>query len=193
MPRGLRHHDRKKASCPRCHGELVEVVGNQTVLVRGIEKVQAPRQRLEQLFMDIVEQARQEQVVTYGAQHGGTTAAFLKGEPADGEALIASLVREQPEPAAARVRPIEVERDGQRPVTPREDVLEKLVTTEQQLFQHAASLPDAKSKVASWLPPGPTAIADYPTVLLSGNWLSQEQVSAAIEFARFMRKPEQLA
>ena len=68
-----------------------------------------------------------------------------------------------------------------------------VVTTEQQLFQRAASLPDAKNTVASWLPPGPTAIADYPTALLSGNWLSQEQVSAASEFARFMRKPEQLA
>jgi hypothetical protein len=68
-----------------------------------------------------------------------------------------------------------------------------VVTTEQQLVQRAASLPDAKNKVTSWLPPGPTAIADFPTVLLSGNWLSQEQVSAASEFARFMRKPEQLA
>jgi hypothetical protein len=68
-----------------------------------------------------------------------------------------------------------------------------VVTTEQQLFQRAATLSDAKNKVTSWLPPGPTAIADYPTALLSGNWLSQEQVSAASEFARFMRKPEQLA
>jgi hypothetical protein len=67
-----------------------------------------------------------------------------------------------------------------------------VVTTEQQLFQRGTSLPDAKNVVASWLPPGPTAMADYPTVLLSGNWLSQEQVSAASEFARFMRKPEQL-
>jgi hypothetical protein len=68
-----------------------------------------------------------------------------------------------------------------------------VVTTEQQLFQKAASMPDAKNKLASWLPPGPTALADYPTVLLSGNWLSQEQASAASEFARFMRKSEQLA
>jgi Bacterial extracellular solute-binding protein/von Willebrand factor type A domain len=68
-----------------------------------------------------------------------------------------------------------------------------VVTTEQQVFQRAASLSDAKSKLAMWLPPGPTATADYPTVLLSGNWLSQEQVSAASEFARFMRKPEHLA
>jgi hypothetical protein len=68
-----------------------------------------------------------------------------------------------------------------------------VVTTEQQLYQRGTSLSDAKNVVASWLPPGPTAMADYPTVLLSGNWLSQEQVTAASEFARFLRKPDQLA
>jgi hypothetical protein len=67
-----------------------------------------------------------------------------------------------------------------------------VVTTEQQLYQRATSLPDAKSIVSSWLPPGPTATADYPTVLLKGNWLSQEQVTAASEFSRFLRKPDQL-
>ena len=68
-----------------------------------------------------------------------------------------------------------------------------VVTTEQQLFHRAASIPDAKNAVASWLPPGPTALADYPTVLLSGNGVSSDQASAASEFARFMRRPEQLA
>ncbi len=67
-----------------------------------------------------------------------------------------------------------------------------VVTTEQQLYQRGTSLPDAKNVVASWLPPGPTAMADYPTVLLNGTWLSQEQVTAASEFSRFLRKPEQL-
>ncbi len=67
-----------------------------------------------------------------------------------------------------------------------------VVTTEQQLYERTASLPEAKNTVASWLPPGPTATADYPTVLLSGEWLSQEQVTAASEFARFMREPEQV-
>jgi len=67
-----------------------------------------------------------------------------------------------------------------------------VVTTEQQLFGRA-SAPDAKNSVAEWLPSGPTAVADYPTVLLAGTWLSSEQVSAASEFARFMRKPEQLS
>ncbi len=68
-----------------------------------------------------------------------------------------------------------------------------VVTTEQQLYQRGTSLPDAKNVVASWLPPGPTAVADYPTVLLKGTWLSQEQITAASEFSRFLRKPEQLA
>jgi hypothetical protein len=68
-----------------------------------------------------------------------------------------------------------------------------VVTTEQQLFQRGTSLDDAKNAVASWLPPGPVAMADYPTALLAGDWLSQDQVAAASEFARFMRKPDQLA
>lgn len=67
-----------------------------------------------------------------------------------------------------------------------------VATTEQRLFQRASSLPDAKSTLAAWLPPGPTAMADFPTVLLDGDWLTQEQITAASEFARFMRKPEQL-
>ncbi len=67
-----------------------------------------------------------------------------------------------------------------------------VVTTEQQLFQRGQS-GDAAGTLSSWLPPGPAAVADYPTVLLSGSWLSQEQVTAASAFARFMHKPDQLA
>nr|WP_204807363.1 substrate-binding domain-containing protein [Mycobacterium riyadhense] len=68
-----------------------------------------------------------------------------------------------------------------------------VITTEQQLFQRGQSISDAKNKLGSWLPPGPVALADYPTVLLSGSWLSQEQTTAASAFARYMHKPEQLA
>lgn len=67
-----------------------------------------------------------------------------------------------------------------------------VVATEQQIYQRGSALPDAKRTLASWLPPGPTALADYPTVVISGNWLSQEQISAASEFERFLRKPEAL-
>ncbi|MEE6177440.1 substrate-binding domain-containing protein [Mycobacterium sp. 050134] len=68
-----------------------------------------------------------------------------------------------------------------------------VITTEQQVFERGQSLSDAKATLGSWLPPGPVPVADYPTVLLSGKWLTQEQTSAASEFARFMHKPEQLA
>lgn len=67
-----------------------------------------------------------------------------------------------------------------------------VATTEQQLFTRAATLNDAKGDLAGWLPPGPTAVADYPTVLLAGDWLSQEQTTAASEFSRTLRKPDQL-
>jgi Bacterial extracellular solute-binding protein len=71
--------------------------------------------------------------------------------------------------------------------------LHAVITTEQQLFQRGQSLSDAKGKLGFWLPPGPVALADYPTVLLNGSWLSQEQTTAASAFARYMHKPEQLA
>lgn len=68
-----------------------------------------------------------------------------------------------------------------------------VLTTEQQLFTRGQSLSDPGKQLSFWLPPGPSAVADYPTVLLAGSWLSSEQVSAASEFARFCRKPDQLA
>lgn len=67
-----------------------------------------------------------------------------------------------------------------------------VATTEQRLFQRADTMSDAAQKLASWTPPGPAAVADFPAVLLSGDWLSKEEVTAASEFDRFMRKPEQL-
>ena len=45
----------------------------------AIERVEAPRQSLENLFLDIVERARAEQLANSGAQSGGTIASFLQG------------------------------------------------------------------------------------------------------------------
>ncbi|MGI9124413.1 MAG: hypothetical protein ACR2JM_06640 [Mycobacterium sp.] len=64
--------------------------------------------------------------------------------------------------------------------------------TEQQLFARSSASPDSAGAVASWIPSGLAAVADYPTALLSGPWLAEEQVDAASEFARFMRKSDQL-
>ena len=76
---------------------------------------------------------------------------------------------------------------------PAEAPVHAVAMTEQQVVARAASLPDAKSTLASWLPPGPVATADYPTVLLAGDWLEREQVSAASQFARFMREPDRMS
>lgn len=79
------------------------------------------------------------------------------------------------------------------PGLPAASPVHAVAMTEQQLFARAAGLPDAAGTVAGWRPTGPVPVADYPTVLLSGPWLAEEQVAAASEFARFMRKPEQAA
>ncbi len=79
-----------------------------------------------------------------------------------------------------------------KPGDPATAPVHAVAVTEQQLFERGQSLPHAKSALSSWLPPGPAAVADYPTVLLSGSWLSQEQVTAANGFARFLHKPDQL-
>jgi hypothetical protein len=78
------------------------------------------------------------------------------------------------------------------PTDPAAAPVHAVAMIEQQLFTRAASVPDATNTVAEWIPAGPVALADFPTVLLAGPWLSDEQVSAASEFARFMGKPEQL-
>jgi len=68
-----------------------------------------------------------------------------------------------------------------------------VITTEQQLYQRSTKVANAKDVLGSWLPPGPAVLADYPTALLSGPWLSEEQVTAGSEFAQFLHKPAQLA
>ncbi|OCB31613.1 hypothetical protein A5675_26005 [Mycobacterium malmoense] len=109
-------------------------------------------------------------------QGTGAVRALLSGQPKLADNSLTEAMNALLKPGDAATAPVHA-----------------VVTTEQQLFQRGQSLPDAKSALASWLPPGPVPVADYPTVLLSGSWLTQEQTSAASEFDRFMRKPDQLA
>lgn len=129
---------------------------------------------------------------SYLAGEAVAAATAPEGEPATaGVSAVNSLVSLQPDlPDDMASTAMDALTNAADPATA---PVHAVVTTEQQLHQHAESQPDGRRTVDSWLPPGPTATADYPTVLLSGDWLSQQQVSAASEFARFMRKPEQLA
>ena len=84
---------------------------------RGVSRVSRPRQSLEELFLDIVDKAKAEQLGTSGAMSGGQTAAFLKGEAPAGESLIESLVKASDAPPPPWKRPRRpTPRPGARPL-----------------------------------------------------------------------------
>jgi ABC-2 type transport system ATP-binding protein len=87
--------------------EVDRVIRTRTAGGKSVLRVTKPRQRLEELFLDIVEKAKAEQLATSGATHGGETASFLKGE--EGGALIDRLVSAsdavKQEPAAPAAAP----------------------------------------------------------------------------------------
>ncbi len=93
---------------------------------KSVVRVAKPRQKLEDLFVQIVDEARAQAAETSGAQHGGKTAAFLEGEH-DGTAVIDSLL------AAGRdAEPIAANREAEQPAAtgPDRNVLEELLTPE---------------------------------------------------------------
>ncbi len=129
-----------------------------------VERIAAPRQRLEDLFVRIVEDARKERAETSGAQAGGATAAFLRGEDAEGARLIGDLVAtaDAPAPAPSQAPPPPV---AARP-EPARDVLRELTETPAPptgVRGPAAPKPDADSASAPAAPapaepaPGPAA------------------------------------
>ena len=69
----------------------------------AIEQVESPKQRLEDLFLDIVEQARKERIATSGATEGGETAAFLRSEKQSGDDLVDHLQNTKDAKAVGRV------------------------------------------------------------------------------------------
>jgi len=85
----------------------------------GIERVHKGRQKLEDLFIDIVQRARQEQVETSGARDEGATAEFLRADAAEGEDLIEALTNDRVESATPNV----VETDTASARTDEEDAV----------------------------------------------------------------------
>lgn len=134
---------------------------------------------------------------------GNSDAAYLAGEavaaasappgaPAtQGTAAMRSMLNGQPKLADSSL--VEAMNVLLKPSDVATAPVHAVISTEQQLYQRGESVTDAKNTLASWMLSGPAPVADYPTVLLSGSWLSSEQTSAASEFTHYMRKPEQLA
>lgn len=137
--------------------ELLRARAGQAVL-----RVSKPRQRLEDLFVDIVESARTGRLATGGALSGGQTAAFLKAEDApepEGEAVIEQLVAPEPAPvpapSASSATPA-----ASDPKPAEDDVIDDLMRAyEEKPAAPAQPLPDAPagaddSIISSLLDPG---------------------------------------
>ncbi len=142
---------------------------------KGIDRVDSPRQRLEQFFMDLVEKARAERIETSGVVHGGPTASFLRAAaPEGGEALIESLTRPAEERAGGRE--VEARPAGRAPgaepvpeVEPREDVLAGLLGKRGAGAEEAGAGPPAA-------PPAPPRDVDESVIegLLGGKAPDEE-------------------
>ncbi|NBB94198.1 MAG: ATP-binding cassette domain-containing protein [Planctomycetes bacterium] len=106
---------------------LEEVRRVLTARGRGVRDVSYPRDRLENLFLNIVEEARQQRVSHGGAIAGGQVAEFLTGAGEEGRDIIESLVggeNETPEPIEAE--------QAEAPVEETRDVDESILTGLQQ-------------------------------------------------------------
>ncbi|MBN8644313.1 MAG: ABC transporter ATP-binding protein [Planctomycetes bacterium] len=103
---------------PQTIGEINGVLERHA---RSHARVSRPRQRLEDLFIGLVEKAQSDRVATSGAQHGGRTASFLEGE-AGGAALIENLVEANQQPAMPADRP----REAMKPAGPDQSLLSSL-------------------------------------------------------------------
>ena len=94
--------------------EIDELIRRRTGGTKAVQRVSHPRQKLEELFLQIVEDAQAERLETAGATHGGTTAEFLRADGdseagPEGAQLISDLVREEPEPEPEEAQKAESE------------------------------------------------------------------------------------
>lgn len=126
----------------------------------AIDRVSRPRQKLEDLFIDIVEKAQAERLATAGAQHGGETAAFLRGEEAGGQALIDNLLKVESAVQAPETQPEKRPQAG-----PNQDVLKDLLNKSDS----APAAPSTPARAAA--PTAPTKDVDRGVIgsLLDGD------------------------
>ncbi|MEO9328851.1 hypothetical protein [Gordonia aurantiaca] len=99
--------------------------------------------------------------------------AMLQGAPVSPDGTpqgAATVIADAPDPARASIHVVPI--------------------TEQRLYQMTRS--DTESRLAELVPGGPTPIADYPVIRLSGEQVSDVATDAVSEFISFASEPEQL-
>jgi ABC-2 type transport system ATP-binding protein len=86
--------------------QIDELIRRRSGGAKAVLRVSRPRQRLEELFLDIVERAKAERLETSGATHGGQTASFLRAGPEEGDELIERLVQDREQAPAPIPEPV---------------------------------------------------------------------------------------
>jgi ABC-2 type transport system ATP-binding protein len=125
--------------------EIDQIIRARSGGEKSVVRVSRPRQKLEELFLNIVEKARAERIETSGAQAGGPTASFLRGDDAEPDSLIERLVRSEDERVAEIDAPAEQSLVAV-PAGPDSGLITSLVTDE------AAEVAEAESRRAAAAP-----------------------------------------
>jgi ABC-2 type transport system ATP-binding protein len=113
---------------------------------KQVERVSAPRQKLEDLFIDIVKSAQAERLATSGATHAGATAAFLVEGSPQGRDLIESLTRRAAEPPVPPAeRPMATEsREPEEPHAPA--IIDQLIAGPESFASPPETPPERRDK-----------------------------------------------
>ncbi len=142
--------------------EIDELIRRRSGGEKSIRTVSAPRQKLEQLFLGIVEKAQSEKASTSGAMHGGQTASFLRDERQDhqeGEALIDSLLTDSDDiadatSAANASDDTDVKPDAQVSSKPGrvDSVIDSLLTSDEEVAGHTPASKDHSDRPSDTTP-----------------------------------------
>ncbi|MCE9591784.1 MAG: ABC transporter ATP-binding protein [Planctomycetes bacterium] len=106
----LTRHDTTTLQTETLDDETIRQI-KEVLTARGkrLTSIEQPRQKLESLFLDIVQRAQAEGLATSGARSDGKLAEFLvHSEAPEGDAVIRQLMRAEPPPAAPAATPAPV-------------------------------------------------------------------------------------
>ena len=143
----LSRRDKIQITCDRLSDDTLREIETLIEQREGKSlKVEAPRERLEALFLRIVEEAHAQQIETAGTAPTGAIAGFL-GEEESAQAVLESLIRVGPPDGTET--PVAPERSAP-PEARGEDVLATLTG---QAAQAAEEQPVATSEEAEAVPP----------------------------------------
>ena len=164
--------NRTMITVSRLHAETIRKVDNLLLKEEGvtIESIHSPRQKLEDLFIQIVESARTEQAATSGAQQGGGTASFLMQSgsetPEDsGSAVIAELQKLSAQPNSPKaVSPSIADKLETGDAKTTNAIFDELLNSKSVPPTASTRVPDGEPPTNSKTPQNPKASVDRSVI-----------------------------